>query len=1078
MKEAALLCTVDPLWNFGPSSKHGLCLIGQVAAPLQALWVGTFLLESLNLLQCPRDQLIYQFKWHLLRRATYAWPSLATPGAMVYDAYWSTWIQLSTPTQTSLSEMLMAEHRLHHDAMILKFQDAWETLSSKAYLSTSVLTGPLILTRTPKRQRLLREPMQLTHQVPVWKDDDLLLQSITLPAGSFLFELFAAIGCVVQLEGIQDIHEGSWRADDRLWHPIVIASYRSRDAPAYQASGMKLHGGITDLCLDATAQRLLALKHQAGVLWISASLTTDLFHQLNWHPRDGHPYLGALHGNVFSAVVIDNHWLLLELTVRGTTLIVSSWTGEDLIGKEALCAFAARIAATLAVQGFIVHQHFWITQHLPHTCGALAILHLGCRLKFWSVKQHPDEQALYIYMRAHHGNGGQLRAFGRTPSSGEQDVIWQLRDLLKSKGVDDSRTEERALAALNKIGLAKLQDALQSAQPWMALKSLGSAPRVNFMWIKPDELERQIRARATSKFHIGKSNRKATGPKPKVSPTVLDPELLELIPDTFMTEQGNPILPISMDQVGSDRAGLAFGLVSQVLPFLKEGASLSMDALGVLTTSPIPVESHGLLPVTAIRFPALYKPTEEPILVDGSLVQLGDITIARHREGEPVPLESIPTGTLKLSVYKDEWPGDWGEFIKSPMKLVTEHFPKLVLCKGLRCGGQCAKFHSPVDAELDGVILDLWSRSWQTLKGKRTTPQEADQFQVLIRVPKICVSLLQGLSGTSGFYAEPRRDDGRGPSDDSMVIWVPNGNLEDAVLKSRTIERVLAICRFGGKYGIRVAQKDAEATHSKLNPDVPFQDFHIQFVYEIRPLPHGTQRAGVIQLLKKWHWKARPLQPHHSDPQGMGWLVGAAVEPPAMLFPAEQGDVTVVLHRKMMNNSSGPQVLTTMKTRSHMQKAPRASQAASQSAHSIGPPPGLADPWANWKDPWARAKPVVQASEDVAMAATSRLDQLEERVSNNVQQQLLRANTSEGEQKHEERFKKLEVDISELKQQHTRYEGWFQEAATVTNNMQSQIGELKTQVREHTTELSTVRSEIQSGFQNLESLFAKKHRAE
>ena len=166
------------------------------------------------------------------------------------------------------------------------------------------------------------------------------------------------------------------------------------------------------------------------------------------------------------------------------------------------------------------------------------------------------------------------------------------------------------------------------------------------------------------------------------------------------------------------------------------------------------------------------------------------------------------------------------------------------------------------------------------------------------------VSLLQGLSGTSGFYAEPRRDDGRAPSNDSMVIWVPNGNLEDAVLKSRTIERVLAICRFGGKYGIRVAQKDAEATHSKLNPDVPFQDFHIQFVYEIRPLPHGTQRAGVIQLLKKWHWKARPLQPHHSDPQGMGWLVGAAVEPPAMLFPAEQ--VTVVLHRKMMNNSSGP----------------------------------------------------------------------------------------------------------------------------------------------------------------------------
>ena len=1077
VKEAALLCTFDPLWNFGTSCKDGLCLIGQVAAPLQALWVGTFLLESLDLWVLPREQHIHQFKWHLLRKATYAWPSIATPGALIYDTYWSSWLQLTLPSQSSIMEMLQAEHRLHQDAMILKFQDAWDTLPIKAYLATSMMTGPLVLTRTAKRQRLLRDTVELQHKVPVWQNDDLSLQTVCLPAGSFLFELFAAVGCMVQLDGITDIHQGTWRADDRLWRPIVIASYRNREVPVHQAAGRLIHGGITDTCLDATAQRILAMKQKAGAYWVPASLATDLMHQSTWQPQDGHPFLGALHGRVYSAVVIDHHWFLLELTVQGTTLVLTSWTGEDIVADGLLSNFADRLSRALAFQGFVLQQHFWITQTLSHTCGALAILHLGCRLKLWSIQQHPDEQALYLYMRAHYGHAGQLRAFGRATSSGEQDVVWQLRDLLKSKGVDDSRTEERALAAINKIGLAKLQDALHSAQPWMALKSLGSAPKVNFMWIKPDELERQIRARATAKFHIGKSNKKGLGPKPKMSHSSLDPELLELIPDTFMTEQGNPVLPISMDKVGSDRAGLAFGLVSQVLPFLKEGVSLSLDALGVLTTSPIPVESHGLLPVTAIRFPALYRPTQEPILVDGSLVQLGDITIARHREGVPVPLESIPTGTLKLSVYRDEWPGEWEDFIKTPMKLVTEHFPKLVLCKGLRCGGQCAKFHSPVDADMDGVILDLWSRSWQTHKGKRTTPQEADQFQVLIRVPKICVSLLQGLSGTSGFYAEPRRDDGGGPSEDSMVIWVPNGTLDDAILKSRTIERVLAICRFGHKYGIRVSQKDAEATHSKLNPDIPFQDFHIQLIYEVRPLPHGTQRAGVVQLLKKWHWKARPLQPHHSDQQGMGWLVGAAVEPPAMLFPAQQGDVTVVLHKKMSDMSTGPQVLTTMKTRSHMQqKMHKTSDAVSNGSSTIGPPPGLADPWANWKGPWARGKPVASPSDDVQMAAASRIDQLEARVSQNVQQQLLRANAAEDEHKHEERFQKLEVDISELKKQHTRYEGWFQDAASMTNNMQSQIGELRTQVREHSKELTTVRSEIQNGFQSMEALFSKKHR--
>ena len=76
-------------------------------------------------------------------------------------------------------------------------------------------------------------------------------------------------------------------------------------------------------------------------------------------------------------------------------------------------------------------------------------------------------------------------------------------------------------------------------------------------------------------------------------------------------------------------------------------------------------------------------PQKEPILVDGSLVQLGDLTIVRHREGDPVRLESIPTGTLKLSIYRDEWPDQWQDFVKSPMKLVTTQFPKLVLCQNI-----------------------------------------------------------------------------------------------------------------------------------------------------------------------------------------------------------------------------------------------------------------------------------------------------------------------------------------------------------------------------------------------------------
>ncbi len=1081
VKEAALLCTVDPLMDFGPSVREKLCLIGQVAAPIQALWVGSFLLEALGLQQDPREVMIKRFKWHLLRRAVQAWPEWAPFVMQIYDEYHSTWLMVHTPHRQAVMDLLMAEHRLHHEAMIYRLKDCWGMLPRKAYAVPSNVTCPLSLQRTPKRQCRDLPSTDLHHRVLYWNGEDLQLRTVLLPAGSFVFEVFQALNIWVALTGIYDENNQAWRSDDRLRTATTFTTYETRAADAICASGTAAHKGLSDLCIDAAACRLLVMANKPKCYWIPAAKATQLAQQTTWSQGEGHPFLGALHGSIFTAIELEGHWYLLEAKVKGVTLFLTSWNGLDIGDTVHLRQFAHQITDSLALRGYCLVHRFWCSQQQDHTCGAVALQHLGCRLGLWTPTKLPDELQLFEHVQTRFGLSGSIFARGRSTSTAEQDVIWQLRDILKSKGVGESHTEERALAAINKIGLTKLQEALKTAQPWNALKGLGSAPRVNFLWIKPDELEKQIRARAASKFQVAKSHKKTNPVRMKNPDTPLDPALLGLIPDTFMAQDGQPLLAIPMEQVGTDRAGLAFGLVSQVIPFLKEGASLSMDALGVLTTSPVPVESHGLLPVTSIRFPAMYLPTNEPILVDGSLIQLGDMTIVRHREGDTVALEAIPTGTLKISVYRDEWPAEWTEFTKSPMKLVTTYFPKLILCRGNKCGGTCSKYHPPVDTDIDGVILDLWSRSWQTLKGKKISPSEADQFQVLIRVPQICVTMIQSFSGTNGFYAEPRRDDGRAPSNGTAVIWIPNGTLEDTVHTSKMVERVLAICRFGQKYGLRVSQKDAEAAHSKVNPDEPYHDFQVHFVYEVRPLPHGTQKAGMTQLLKKWHWKARPLQPYRSDPQGMGWLVGSEIEPPAMLLHADQQDVTIVLHKKISATHAGPQVLSTLKTRSHMQK--QASQEQPPSKVEFGKPPGLTvDPWANWKDPWARPLPTPQQAGDVQMAAASRVDQLEERVTtsvtNSMAQQIRQGPSEEFEKKTEARFQQMEVDISELKQQHHKYENWFQEAATVSNGMQTQIGEIKQQVREHGNELVTVRSEIQSGFQNIESLLAKRQRSE
>ena len=114
-----------------------------------------------------------------------------------------------------------------------------------------------------------------------------------------------------------------------------------------------------------------------------------------------------------------------------------------------------------------------------------------------------------------------------------------------------------------------------------------------------------------------------------------------------------------------------------------------------------------------------------------------------------------------------------------------------------------------------------------------------------------------------GLYIEPRQTEGKGADTGSTVVWIQNGSLPEAIHKLKITEHGIAVARFGSRYGVRVPTKDAEMIHTQLNPEVPFANFEVNKIYELRPLPHGTQKLGVLSMLKAWGWKARPLQPFH-----------------------------------------------------------------------------------------------------------------------------------------------------------------------------------------------------------------------
>ena len=108
----------------------------------------------------------------------------------------------------------------------------------------------------------------------------------------------------------------------------------------------------------------------------------------------------------------------------------------------------------------------------------------------------------------------------------------------------------------------------------------------------------------------------------------------------------------------------------------------------------------------------------------------------------------------------------------------------------------------------------------------------------------------QRLSGTLVFMWKPRQTEGRGV--DSGYSVVQNGTLQEAMHKLKITENGIAVARFGSRYSVHVPTKQAEP-HSR--PDqpgdpFPFSNFEVSKTYEIRPLLHGTQKFGVLSMLK------------------------------------------------------------------------------------------------------------------------------------------------------------------------------------------------------------------------------------
>ena len=724
-----------------------------------------------------------------------------------------------------------------------------------------------------------------------------------------------------------------------------------------------------------------------------------------------------IHEQNFGFLWIDGHWIVFHISVEADTTVARFFDGFQAELPADADILAARFARAAGTPNTIVKAEHCVSQTHGSHCGAVALLNLGVILNLW---QQADEATAELWHQM------LLSKQQRQGRGKDEAAITMLADILHSKGVPADQLQSRAQAAIRKLTLPVVEKALAAKDPWKALKEAGSLLSKPFQFVQYSELQAHIQSRAATKR--GADGKVANQKKPKKIPPTLSLEVddMELIPGSFVDPAGDDCPVLTIQELVSDAKGVAIVTQEMAKDLRSDSTNLSVDSLAVVTIGELPADTSDR--VTAVQWPAVYKLTSEPILVSGSLVQLGDLTVERKKHESAPEVPQLDTTVLRLSVHKDMCDWDWDELKQGPLKFLVARTPQLQYCDGTDCMKNCSKFHAAVDEAVNTVILDAWSWRWCTNDGKQVKIAIADMFGVYLRVPSSGLDSLLKISGWHGLFFEPRSNVSQGSHPAYKVVWLPkNTSLDEAHKKKRNIDVVLGLARMACKLGLRINVKDESMVLKQLYPDSKQVACKVTLTFEVGPLPFGMTREDIVLLLSAWKWLAKPIRPLRSTQVGKYWQVGSEQPPPAPILPTDQGEVTVTLRSQNSNETEQKKVVfASAKTQARM-KGVQSNKALSSKAGEAE------DSWVSGGDPWQNFKPTSHKSEEVVFTqnqqrpsqeARSRMSQMQQEI-HDLKSQLEKTGTEDVHMTSSSLAQSSE--LQELRAQTKKHESWFAE---------------------------------------------------
>ena len=884
---------------------------------------------------------------------------------------------------------------------------------------------------------------------------------LQVAGGQFLFELLAELD-LAHIRFLVDLDGRVYGADYRVWRPLCLAAIDPAHWPPRLGSVLQgrgtfaeaagLHDGhIWAVLTHLTSQSVtpIQLVHPCQAACLLGDLDFSTLRGLG---------LGLLHPMPFATQLAcvfaaNGHWALLWAFIHHGQF---HWTYLD--GLPDQLTSAARLLALKITELFDgefidFRTDCKLHQRAPTTCGTIALLHVCFQLGLCGLPSDEMILGLHEHLLSLVLSSDTPRVIGLGPHT----VEGQLAALLVTKGVPWTVVSERAAAALLKLGSVAIQNALQQANPWGALKTLASRPGKTFQFVTKDELQAYVAQKAADKHGAQISTKKKQKKKPPQTsgPLQLDPSALSLLEGHFVDAEDEEVPQIQLSQVTADMRGIAICDLTQALPYIKDYTSLSADALALMITQEVPHDLKCLAALESLRFPATYLPTKDPMLIQGCLLQLGDVAVRRRANEEMQDEMEITTTTvLKIQIYRDEVQLAWDQFVSSPIKHLITLAPKLRLCPNPRCDNKCQFFHAPVEEPIDQVIHEIWARKFQSLEGRTLPADQAALFQAFLRVTSAAVEEILP-SVVNGIYFEPRCATTKSTDNDYAVVWIPGATHEAAVHKLKTVSQGLGLVRMKQRYGIRVKAAHEETVYTQLRPGDNFVRVTINKIFRLHPLPHGLQRAQLAKLLQEWSWDAKPLQPSRGSADGGAWEVGASEDPPQPVLPAFGHDVLINLVKDKQQHDLPPAIIAPKRAHVHLraQKPP------------VPTPTG--DPWLQ-QDPWANFQP-----SSAAPGTTKRYDVLASQLRDDLTAQFQdKLNTtapasSSAPSALEHRMQKMEVGLTELHAHNQQVGHWMKEAGARMAAQDEQIQQIHHGLAQQQADLVTVRTEVHSSASSL-----------